>query len=102
MTAFHIALGVAVVGVNLAAGAWGAWCWWRDAHSRAFWALLRTGQALVVVAAVDGAVLAAMGRDLPDLHLIYGITPLVVSFLAEQLRLAPGGSGLQGRPLGGG
>jgi hypothetical protein len=99
MTAFHIALGVGVVVVNFTAAAWGAWCWWRDAYSRAFWILLRAGQALVIVAAADGAVLAAMGRELPDLHLIYGLTPLVVSFLGEQLRLASADSVLQARGL---
>jgi hypothetical protein len=99
MTAFHIALGVAVVAVNLAAGAWGAWCWWRDSYGRAFWLMLRAGQGLVVAAAADGAVLAAMGRDLPELHLVYGLTPLLVSFLGEQLRLASADSVLQANQL---
>ena len=99
MTAFHIALGVAVVVVNLAAGAWGTWHWRRDTYSRAFWLMLRAGQGLVVVAAADGALLAAMGKKLPELHLIYGLTPLVVSFLAEQLRLASADSVLQARDL---
>ena len=99
MTAFHIALGVGVVAVNLAAGLWGAWCWRRDEYSRAFWVLLRAGQALVIVAAADGAVLAAMGKKLPDLHLIYGLTPLLVSFLGEQLRLASADSVLQANDL---
>jgi hypothetical protein len=99
VTAVHAVLGVALVLVNLAAGAWGAWHWWRDEPSRAFWPLLRTGQALVMVEAIDGAVLLAAGRELPELHLIYGLTPLVVSFLAEQLRLASADSVLQARDL---
>ena len=99
MTALHIALGVGLVAVNLAAGAWGAWCWWRDEPSRAFWPLLRAGQVLVLIAAADGAVLVAMGRELPDLHLIYGLTPVLVSFLGEQLRLASADSVLQARGL---
>jgi hypothetical protein len=99
MTAFHIGLGVALLVVNLAAGLWGAWCWRRDVYSRAFWIGLRTGQVLVVVTAADGAILVAMGEDLPDLHLIYGLTPLLVSFLAEQLRLASADSVLQARDL---
>jgi hypothetical protein len=99
MTAFHIALGVGVVAVNLVAGLWGAWLWWRDRYSRAFWIGLRAGQVLVVAAAADGAVLVAMGEELPDLHLIYGLTPLLVSFLAEQLRLASADSVLQARDL---
>ncbi len=99
MTAVHAALGVALVAVNLAAGALGLWCWRRGEHSRAFWPLLRAGQALVVVEALDGVILLAQGRDLPPLHLIYGLTPLGVSFLAEQLRLASADTVLQSRGL---
>ena len=88
MTALHIVLGVAVVAVNLAAGLLGAYKWHRgDEYSRAFWILLRTGQALVVIEVVQGAVLLLMGQELPRLHLIYGLVPLGVAFIAEQLRL---------------
>jgi hypothetical protein len=86
MTAIHVVLGVALVAVNLAAGALGAWRWHRGELSRAFWPLLRTGQALVVLAALDGGVLLLLGEELPSLHLIYGLVPLGVSFVAEQLR----------------
>ena len=99
MTAFHIAIGVALVAVNLVAGVLGVVQWRRRVHSRAFWPLLRTGQVLVVIAAVDGLILVAQGRDLPELHLVYGLTPLAVSFLAEQLRLASADSVLQARGL---
>ena len=40
-----------------------------------------------------------MGRELPDLHLIYGLTPVLVSFLGEQLRLASADTVLQARGL---
>ena len=86
MTTFHIVLGVGLVVVNLAAGLLGAYKWRRDEYSHAFWPLLRTGQALVVVEAIDGAVLLLMGKDLPRLHLIYGLVPLGVAFIAEQLK----------------
>jgi hypothetical protein len=99
VTAVHAAIGIALVAVNLAAGALGLVQWRRKRHSRAFWPLLRIGQALVVVAAVDGVILLALGRDLPELHLVYGLTPLGVSFLAEQLRLASADSVLQARGL---
>ena len=79
MTTFHIVLGVAVVVVNLAAGLLGAYKWRKDEYSHAFWPILRTGQALVVIEALDGAVLLLMGQELPRLHLIYGLVPLGVA-----------------------
>ena len=97
----HAVLGAAMVAVNLLAAAAGAWSWWRGGGGRAFWALLRAGQALTVIVAADGLVLVALGRELPDLHLVYGLTPIAVSFLAEQLRLASADSVLQARELDG-
>jgi hypothetical protein len=102
VTAFHIALGVALIAVNAVAGLYGAWAWWRQRHAPAFWPLLRIGQALVMIEAVDGAILLITGKKLPELHLIYGLVPLGVSFVAEQLRLAAadtvlGQRGLEGR-----
>jgi hypothetical protein len=87
MTTVHVVLGVALVAVNLVAGALGVWRWHRGELSRMFWPLLRTGQALVVLEAIDGGVLLLLGDDLPRLHLIYGLVPLGVAFIAEQLRL---------------
>lgn len=87
MTPVHVVVGVALVVVNLAAGALGAWRWRQGELSRAFWPLLRTGQALVVIETLDGGVLLLLGDDLPRLHLIYGLVPLGVAFIAEQLRL---------------
>jgi hypothetical protein len=101
VTALHVGLGVALIAVNLAAGLWGAYGWWRHRHVPGFWPLLRVGQALVMLQAVDGAVLILMGRDLPELHLIYGLVPIGVSFLAEQLRLAAADTVLAQRGLEG-
>jgi len=103
VTALHVGLAVALIALNLAAGLWGAYGWWRHRHAPGFWPLLRAGQGLVMLQAVDGAVLILMGRDLPELHLIYGLVPIGVSFLAEQLRLAAADTvlaqrGLEGRP----
>ena len=102
MTAVHVALGVALIAFNLAAGLWGAWCWWRVRPAPGFWPLLRTGQALVMVTALDGGILVLTGDELPELHLIYGLVPIGVSFLAEQLRVVSaetvmGQRGLEGR-----
>src|SRR5215210_6810716 len=87
MTALHVVLGVALVAVNLVAGGLGLAKWRRGELSRAFWPLLRTGQVLVAIEAVEGAILLLLGEDLPRLHLIYGLVPLGVAFIAEQLRL---------------
>jgi hypothetical protein len=102
VTAFHVGLGVALIAVNAAAGLWGAWCWWRRWPGRGFWPLLRVGQGLVMLQALDGAILLIAGYDLPQLHLIYGLMPLGVSFVAEQLRIVTAETvmaqrGLEGR-----
>ena len=101
MNAVHVVLGYTLVAVNLAAGLWGLWGWGRRRHAPGFWPLLRVGQGLVMLQAVDGAVLILMGRDLPELHLIYGLVPIGVSFLAEQLRLAAADTVLAQRGLEG-
>ena len=101
MTAFHVGLGIALIAVNAAAGLWGAWCWWRRREGRGFWPLLRVGQGLVLLQAVDGGILLLLGRDLPQLHLIYGLMPLGVSFVAEQLRLVSADTVLAQRGLEG-
>jgi hypothetical protein len=98
---FHIALGTALIAFNALAGAWGGLQWWRGETSRVFWPLLRIGQALVLVEAIDGGVLVLQGRTLPNLHLIYGLVPLAVSFVAEQLRLAAADQVLAQRDLEG-
>ena len=101
VTAVHIALGVAVVVVNLAAGAWGAWGWWRERPVAGFWPLLRSGQALVAVQALLGGVLLLAGDELPPLHLVYGLTPLGVAYFAEQLRVVSAQTELDRRGLEG-
>jgi hypothetical protein len=101
MTAFHIALGVALIAVNAVAGLYGAFAWWRHVNAPGFWPLLRIGQALVLVQALDGVILLLLGKELPQLHLIYGLVPIAVSFVAEQLRLTAAETVLQQRDLEG-
>jgi len=84
----HLVIGVLAVGLVAAAGLWGGWCWYRVRASPLFWRLLRAGQAVVVVEMALGGVLLLLGRKESDLHLIYGLLPLAVSFVAEQLRIA--------------
>jgi len=101
VTGVHIAVGAAVVAVNLAAGLLGAWAWWRERPARAFWPLLRAGQLLVVVQAALGGLLLLAGEPLPRLHLVYGLVPLGVAFLAEQLRLVAAQTELDRRGIDG-
>jgi hypothetical protein len=84
----HLVVGVLSIALNALAGLWGAWCWWRVQSSKLFWRLLRAGQAVVVLQVALGGVLVLLGHKPPNLHLIYGLLPLLVSFIAEQLRIA--------------
>ena len=76
--------------------------WLPRANPKVFWIALRAGQALVMVEAVIGAMLLLDGHDLPRLHLVYGLTPIAVSFLAEQLRIMTTPTLLEQRGLEGG
>jgi hypothetical protein len=97
--ALHVVLGAALLVLNAAAGVYGAFCWWRRRNAPGFWPLLRAGQGLVVVEALQGLVLLLQGKDLPPLHLVYGLTPILVAFVAEQLRLASADTVLQANDL---
>jgi hypothetical protein len=88
MKLVHLVIGVLSVTLMGGAGVWGAWCWYRVRQSKLFWRLLRAGQAAVVLDIVLGGVLVVIGRPASELHLIYGLLPLAVSFVAEQLRIA--------------
>jgi hypothetical protein len=102
VTGAHEAAGWVLIGVNALAALAGAAGWWLGLEvSRIFWPLLRLGQLLVLVEAIDGGVLVLEGKDLPNLHLIYGLVPLAVSFVAEQLRLAAADQVLAQRGLEG-
>ncbi len=83
----HIVLGAICIVLNGLAGLYGAWCYRRATSSIWFWRLLRAGQASILVEAVLGGVLA-IGHHVSNLHLLYGLLPLAVSFLGEQLRVA--------------
>lgn len=84
----HLVVGIAAIAVNGAATLIGAWCWRLARPSPWFWRVLRVGQALVVVQAALGGVLLVIGYKPHHLHVLYGLLPLLVSFLAEQFRLA--------------
>jgi hypothetical protein len=81
-------LGIGVLIANAVAGGWGAVAWVRKQPSIAFWPLLRIAQAAVVVQVVLGLLLVASGESAPDgLHIVYGLTPLVVSLVTEGMRI---------------
>ena len=88
MKVVHLVVGVLCTALVGGAGVWGAWCWYRVRQSKLFWQLLRAGQAAVVLEAALGGVLLAIGKKESSLHLIYGLLPLAVSFVGEQLRIA--------------
>jgi hypothetical protein len=92
MTAVHIVLGFLAIGLTAVAGLFGAWVWWRvltqQPIAKWFWRLMRAGQAAVVVEAAFGGILSAVHKSAPGLHYVYGVVPLAVSFVAEQLRIA--------------
>jgi heme A synthase len=87
MPEVHLVVGCALIVLNLAAFAFGGVAWLRDRPSIAFWYLLRAAQVSVFVQAMLGGLLVFSGHEAPDdLHYLYGILPLVISFLAEGAR----------------
>lgn len=97
MTGVHMALGIAVVATNLGAASWGGWAWWRQSPQPGFWYLLRVAQAAVVIQVAFGGLLLVGGREAPDgLHYVYGLLPLLVSFMAEGARVGAAERELEG------
>jgi heme A synthase len=87
MAAAHLALGCALIALNLAAFAFGGIAWLRARPSVPFWYLLRAAQAAVFLQALLGGLLLLTGHEPADeIHYLYGVLPLVVSFLAEGAR----------------
>jgi heme A synthase len=87
MVAIHLVVGVSVIVLNLAAFGLGGVAWFRRQSSVPFWYLLRAAQVAVFVQAMLGGLLVFTGHEASDdLHYLYGILPLVVSFLAEGAR----------------
>jgi hypothetical protein len=88
MTGVALAAAWATTIVNGAAGLVGAYAWWQVRESRAFWVLVRAGQAVAVAQALVAGVLAALGFD-PEagLYWLYALLPVAIGFFAEQLRI---------------
>ena len=87
MVAVHLVVGCSVIALNLLAGIFGGFAWFRDRTSVPFWYLLRAAQVSVFVQVALGGLLVFTGHEASDdLHYLYGALPLVVSFLAEGAR----------------
>jgi len=87
MPEVHLVVGVSVIALNLAAFAAGGVAWFRNRPSIPFWYLLRAAQVSVFLQVMLGGLLVFTDHKVGDeLHYLYGILPLVVSFLAEGAR----------------
>jgi hypothetical protein len=97
MLTIHLIVGITVLVTNLAAGLWGAACWYLRRPSVGFWYLLRIAQVSVVGQVALGALLTLEGREAPDgLHYVYGLLPIVVTLLAEGARIVASDHELEG------
>jgi len=87
MPEVHLAVGVALLTLNLTAGVWGAVAWLTDRASLVFWYVLRAAQASVIVQVLLGLLLLLFGHEADDpLHYMYGSAPLLVNLIAEGMR----------------
>jgi hypothetical protein len=84
---------IAVAALNLIPAGAGLFAFWRaeptGTAARAFWPLLRVGQGASLTLAIAVGSLAAAGNfSTEHLFYLYALLPLVISFMAEQLRVA--------------
>lgn len=87
MVGIHIAVGICLIALNLAAGLTGGIAWFLKRPSIPFWYLLRAAQVSVFVQALLGGLLVVTNHEPKEsLHYLYGILPLFVSFIAEGAR----------------
>ncbi|HZO37323.1 MAG TPA: hypothetical protein VFB41_10665 [Solirubrobacteraceae bacterium] len=100
MRALIDVIAAALAATSASAALVGAWYWWQVQASRAFWILARTAQAIAIALALAAGVAAATG-DHPDsgLFWVYTLVPVVLSFVAEQLRLASASTILDARDI---
>jgi hypothetical protein len=83
----YTTLGLAVIALNLVAGAVGGVSWLRREPSIPFWYLLRAAQlATLVFVLVESVIYATGARPEDGLHYLYVFLPVVASLLAELMR----------------
>jgi hypothetical protein len=95
----HIVIGSLAIGLNLLAFVVGSVAWLRRRPSSLFWGLVRGGQLFVILEAALGGVLLLIGRKASNLHLLYGLLPIVVALMAEQLKISAATQILDARGL---
>jgi hypothetical protein len=83
----HLVVGLVLIAANLVAGVWGGIEWLERRPSAGFWYALRIAQATVILQALLGLLLVFTGHHGDELHILYGVLPLVVSVLAELIRI---------------
>lgn len=87
MPEVHLVVGCFVIVLNLAAFAVGGVAWFRKRPSIPFWYLLRAAQVSVFLQVALGGLLVFTNHKPGDkLHYLYGLLPVLVSFLAEGAR----------------
>ena len=88
MTGIHMATGIVLFSLNLAAGGWGVTAWLMRRPAPSFWYLLRAAQAAVVVQAFLGAILLLAGHEATgELHYLYGVLPVAIMLVTEGMRV---------------
>ncbi len=98
---------VAVAVLNAIPALLGGWLWHRGEVTdrrafNAFWVLLRVGQGAALLFAVALGALAAAGKySTEHLFYLYALLPLMVAFVAEQLRVSSAQTVLDQRGLDG-
>ena len=102
MSGLHTQLGAIAVTINAVAALIGGVGWLLSRNPKAFWILLRTGQAMIMVEAVDRRHAVAHGPRPPAPASRLRLTPIAVAFLAEQLRIMATPTLLDQRGLSGG
>ena len=88
MKEVHLVVGVLSLAITAVAALWGGWCWWRWRSSDWFWWVLRAAQVIVVLEAALGGILVLAHHKAVTLHYVYGVLPILVSLIGEQLRIA--------------
>jgi hypothetical protein len=96
-----VVVGAVVVGaLNAIPALFGGWCWHRGEANKAFWVLLRVGQAGALLYAAAVGLLAATGRYSSEhIFYLYALLPLAIAFVAEQLRITSAQAVLDRRDL---